>query len=314
MNDVVNFLKKHNNFLLLTHRRPDGDTLGSAAALCAGLRSLGKTAYLWPNPEITGRYVPYTKPYFAPEDYRPDAAVAVDIASKSLIPEQWKIPVHLRIDHHPDAGRDELFAELNYTDPSAAACGEVIQELLETLGVTLTKEIAAALYVAIATDTGCFRYSNTTAKTHRLTAKLMETGISAYAVNNEIFAKSKERLAVEAAVAANIHYCAGGRAAVAYLSLADRGGAAEDDLENLAGLPQGIKGVEVALLLREEKDGWRVSCRSKEPYAANKICGVFGGGGHDRAAGAEIEGTMLPEEACKRAFAALWGIYPDLQC
>ena len=309
MNNVIDFLKQHDRFLLLTHRRPDGDTLGSAAALCAGLRSLGKTAYLWRNPEITGRYLPYTEPYFAPEGYLYDKTVAVDIASAPLLGAGWNGPAHLRVDHHPGS---DGFAEIEYTDPSAAACGEVIQELLGWLGAPLTKEIAAALYIAVTTDTGCFHYSNTTARTHRLAAVLLETGIDAPGLNAEIFAKTHLRLAVEAAISANVVYGAGGELAVASLSLAEKGAATEDDLENIAGLVQGIEGVLIALMLREEADGWRVSCRTKEPYEANRICGVLNGGGHARAAGAEIKGKAPLEDAKKRAFAAIRECYPEL--
>ncbi|MDR0326056.1 MAG: bifunctional oligoribonuclease/PAP phosphatase NrnA [Oscillospiraceae bacterium] len=312
MNNIVRFLQQNNHFLLLTHRRPDGDTLGSAAALCAGLRSLGKAAYLWRNPEITGRYLPFTEPYFAPEGYEHSTTIAVDTASASLLGKDWDGPVHLRIDHHPATAG---FADMEYSDPSAAACGEVIQELLERLGVTLTKEIAELLYIAISTDTGCFRYSNTTARTHRHAAALIDAGIDAQMLNVKVFAKSRERLAMESAIAANIAYSAGGRVAAASLTLEEKTAVAvaEDDLENIAGIAQGIEGVQVALMLREEADSWRVSCRTSEPYAANAICGVLGGGGHSRAAGAEIKRRITPEAARAQVLAALWEMYPELR-
>jgi phosphoesterase RecJ-like protein len=311
MKRIVQYLQQNDNYLILTHRRPDGDTLGSAAALCAGLRTLGKTAYIWRNPEITARYLPYTKPYFAPEGWQHAAAVAVDTASSSMLGREWNGPVHMRIDHHPGPGG---YAGLEYTDPSAAACGEVIQELLELLGVTLTKEIAEALYIAIVTDTGCFRYPNTTAVTHRRTAALLDVGIDAYGLNAEmIFSKSRRRMAVEAALSANISYIADGLAAVASLTLTEKDGAGEDDLENIAGLIQSIEGVKIAMLLREEPDSWRVSCRTSAPYAANKICGILGGGGHDRAAGAELKEHLAPQDARSRVIEAIREIYPELR-
>jgi phosphoesterase RecJ-like protein len=309
MENIVSFLKEHNNYLLLTHRRPDGDTLGSAAALCAGLRAMGKTAYLWRNPEVTGRYLPYSEPYFAPKGYTYDITVAVDTASADLFGEGWSGKVDLRIDHHPSEGG---YAGLEYSDPSAAACGEVIQGLLASLGVSLNQEIAVALYVAIATDTGCFRYANTTAKTHRLTAELMDTGIDASKLNASIFSKSRLRLSVESAISRRIEYYAGGLVAVASLSLKERGAATEDDLENLTGLIQGIEDVKVVLVLREYPSGWRVSCRTVDPYSANRICAVLGGGGHARASGADIK--TMPQEAARRiALDALWKIHPELR-
>jgi phosphoesterase RecJ-like protein len=311
MREIIPFIQQNDDFLLLTHRHPDGDTLGSAAALCAGLRALGKTAHLWDNPEITGRYLPYTQRYIAPEGYRHAFAIAVDTADASLLGKGWTGAVDVRIDHHPNGAG---YAGIEYTDPKAAACGEVVYALLTELGVDADREMAALLYIAIVTDTGCFRYSNTTAQTHEIVSRLLKTGIDAHKLNKEIFAKTHERMAVEAAVSAGIEYTAGGRVAVASLTLAQRGVATEDDLENLAGLPQSIKGVEVVLLLREARDGWRLSCRTSEPYAANKICAVLGGGGHSRAAGAEIKEICTVEAARARALEALWESHPELKC
>jgi phosphoesterase RecJ-like protein len=312
MNCVISFLERHDDYLILTHRHPDGDTLGSAAALCAGLRSLGKTAYLWHNPEVTKRYLPFTLPYFAPEGYDYRTVVSVDIADMTLLGEGWEGDVHLRIDHHPnDAG----FAELEYTDPSAAACGEVIYQLLLKLGAALTQEIAIPLYISVTTDTGGFRYANTTADTHRFAAALMETGIDAHTLEAAMFTKTKLRMAVEGVILSGLEYRAGGVISLGSLSLTERTriGATEDDLINIAGLVQDIEGVHIGLLLREETDGWRVSCRTAEPYAANMICGALGGGGHSRAAGIHFKGTMTRQAARERVFEALYSVYPELR-
>jgi phosphoesterase RecJ-like protein len=312
MNTVVDFLKQRDNYLILTHRHPDGDTLGSAAALCAGLRSLGKTVYLWRNPEITGRYLPFTRLYFAPDGYRHDTAVAVDIADPSLLGEGWDGPLHLRIDHHPDTAS---FAETEYNVPAAAACGEVIFDLLQPLGITITKEIATALYISVTTDTGGFRYANTTAKTHRLAALLIDTGIDPHSLETAMFSKTRSRMAVESILLSALEYRAGGMIALSALSWEERErtGAEEDDLVNIAGLVQGIEGVRIGLLLRGEPDGWRVSCRTEKPYTANKICGILGGGGHSRAAGAHIKARLTPQEARERVLNALWENHPELR-
>jgi phosphoesterase RecJ-like protein len=271
---------------------------------------MGKAAFIWRNPEVTRRYLPFVEPYFAPDGYIHDIAVTLDTASPALIGEGWTGKVDLRIDHHPsDAG----YAGLEYTDPSAAACGEVVHELLTALGVQLTQEIAVPLYVAIVTDTGCFRYSNTSAKTHRCAADLVDTGIDIPALNCAIFAKSRLRLSVESAMSRRIEYHAGGQVAVASLSLLEKGDASEDDLENLTGLVQSIAGVKVVLILREYPSGWRISCRSVEPYAANLVCAVLGGGGHARAAGADIKEPMTQEGARLLALETLWNTYPELR-
>jgi phosphoesterase RecJ-like protein len=312
MNNVLTFLKQHDNFLILTHRHPDGDTLGSAVALCAGLRSLSKTAYLWRNPEVTKRYLPYTEPYYAPDGYAHDAAISVDIADVSLMGGGWEGPVHLCIDHHPNAGG---FAEIEYTDPSAAACGEVIYEFLQALGVNITQEIAVPLYISVTTDTGGFRYANTTAKTHRLVAHLMEAGINSHVLETAMFAKTRSRMAVEGIIFTGLEFRANGMVSIGVLPFADRekANATEDDLVNIAGLVQGIEGVRIGLLLREETDGWRISCRTAEPYAANLICGVLGGGGHSRAAGAHIKERLSVQAVRERVLNALWENYPELR-
>jgi phosphoesterase RecJ-like protein len=312
MNEIVSFLKERDHYLILTHRHPDGDTLGSAAALCAGLRALGKTAYLWRNPEVTKRYLPYTQPYWAPEGYSHQTAVAVDIADVSLLGEGWEGDVHLRIDHHPNAGG---FAEVEYTDPDAAACGEVVYELLRELGAAITQEIAVPLYISVTTDTGGFRYANTTARTHRLVALLMDAGIDSHALETAMFAKTRSRMTVEGIVLSGLEYRSGGAVSIGALSLADRAraDASEDDLVNIAGLVQGIEGVRIGLLLREEPDGWRISCRTAEPYAANRVCDVLGGGGHSRAAGAHIKESLTPAAARGRVLDALFTVYPELR-
>ena len=125
--------------LILTHVRPDGDTIGSAAALCCGLRALGKTAYLLPNPELTATYAPYAAPYLAEADFAPAYVVSVDIAALSLLPENarpYQDRIALAIDHHPS---QEFFARETCLEADSAACGEIILELLDLLGVTLER-------------------------------------------------------------------------------------------------------------------------------------------------------------------------------
>ena len=159
-------LRDFDNVLILTHVRPDGDTVGCAAALCAALRTLGKTAYLLPNPGLTDTTAPVAAPYLAPEGFTPDKVVSTDIATVGLFPDNalpWKDRVDLAMDHHPSF---EYFAKENIVRPEAAACGELVYDILRELG-PITPEIALPLYVAVSTDTGCFQYANTTAEIGR---------------------------------------------------------------------------------------------------------------------------------------------------
>lgn len=127
-------LRTFDNVLILTHVRPDGDTVGCAAALCAGLRALGRTAYLLPNPELTKTTAPYFAPYAAPEGFVPETVVSTDVATVSLLPENAKVymgRIDLAIDHHPSF---EHFGRANIVRPEAAACGELVYDILARLG------------------------------------------------------------------------------------------------------------------------------------------------------------------------------------
>ena len=174
-------LRSFDNVLILTHVRPDGDTVGCAAALCAALRALGKTAYLLPNPGLTDTTAPYFAPYAAPEGFVPDKVVSTDIATLTLLPDNARIYAHridLAMDHHVSF---EHFAKENIVRPEAGACGELMYDILAELGC-INAETALLLYLAVSTDTGCFAYGNTTARTHAVTAALMETGIDVYSL------------------------------------------------------------------------------------------------------------------------------------
>ena len=142
VSETAALLRTFDNVLILTHVRPDGDTVGCAAGLCAGLRALGKTAYLLPNSELTDTSAPYFLPYAAPEDFTPDRVVSTDIATPSLFPENAKPyleRVDLAIDHHPSF---EHFGKANIVRPEAAACGELMYDILAHLG-PITAEIAS---------------------------------------------------------------------------------------------------------------------------------------------------------------------------
>lgn len=175
---------------------------------------MGKTAYLLPNPGLTENTAPYFTPYSAPADFVPEKVVSTDIATVGLFPDNAKPyadKVDLAIDHHPSF---EGFGKANIVRPEAAACGELILDIVREL-TPLTPEIALPLYVAISTDTGGFIYSNVTAATHRAAAELMDTGIDYRAVNKLFFqTKSRVRMQLEAAMLAEAKFYDSNRTAV----------------------------------------------------------------------------------------------------
>lgn len=281
--------------LLLTHVRPDGDTIGSAAALCQALRDMGKTAYLLPNAGTTETYQPYAEGYWGAADFEPDYVVSVDIAALSLLPENAKKyagRIHLSIDHHPS---NEGFAPHLCVLPEMAACGEIVYEIVRLM-TPVTQEIALPLYVAVSTDTGCFVYSNTSAHTHRVAAALLETGIAVAGVNKALFrTKSRTRLAMEAWMAEWAEYYDNDRVVIMQIprSLCLDYKATEADVEELSSLAALVAGTDCGVTLRELEGGRvKISLRTGPRVNATAVCALLGGGGHTAAAGATISGSM----------------------
>ena len=175
-NECAKWLLERDNFLILTHTRPDGDTLGSASTLCLGLRQLGKTAHLLENQEVS----PYLETCVlgltksAPEEG--DTILSVDVASPGMLQKEAVDllgKIELRIDHH---GSATSYTDEELVDPMAAACGEIVYDVLMEMGAELTKEMAWRLYIAVSTDTGCFRFANTNAHTYLTAAACAATG------------------------------------------------------------------------------------------------------------------------------------------
>ena len=304
--ETAALLRSRDRVLLLTHVRPDGDTIGSAAALCRALRALGKEAYLLPNPEITATYAPYAAPYWAPEGWEPSFVVSVDIAALSLLPENAKAYagcIDLAVDHHPS---QEFFAAETCLEAESAACGEIIYEIIREL-TAVTPEIALPLYVAISTDTGCFVYSNTTARTHRIAAELFAAGIDPAPVNKALFrTKSKTRLAMEARMVAEMELYDNDRVVVMTIPLAlrEQMHATDADIEELSSLAALVEGTDCGVTLRELRPGTvKLSLRTGPRVNATLVCKKLGGGGHAAAAGATIEGTL--EQAKRATLAAI---------
>lgn len=307
-------LRTFDNILILTHVRPDGDTVGCAAALCAGLRALGKTAYLLPNPELTKTTAPYFAPYAAPEGFAPETVISTDVATVNLLPENARAYVgriDLAIDHHPSF---EHFGKANIVRPEAAACGELIYDILSRLG-PITPEQALPLYVAVSTDTGCFAYANTTADTHAVAAALLRTGIDYRAVNKVFFrTKSRKRMQLEAAILSTCEFYDRDRVAVLSvpMSLMERVGADETDAEDLSALGGQIEGVDCAVTMRELRpDVWKMSVRTGERVNATEVCRLLGGGGHAAAAGCTVEAPW--PEAKEAILSSIARIAPDYQ-
>jgi len=293
---AAQFLLDHDNYLILTHLRPDGDTIGCAAALCRALRQAGKTAHVLPNPEATSLFTPYLEDLLAPENWKPGTVVSVDIAAKGLFPENalpYLPRVDLAIDHHPS---QEFFAKETCLDAGRAACGELMYDIVKQF-CQISPEIGTALYVAISTDCGCFVYGNTTAGTHRIAADLIDCGIPVAQLNKRHFrTKSLTRMKLESAIIDGMDLHESGTIALAAITLDMMAQleATERDAEDIAALVGQLEGVKTSVTIRELAPGkCKLSVRTDpNDLNASHVCALLGGGGHAAASGATVEGTV----------------------
>ena len=306
-NETARFLQAHDRFALVTHRRPDGDTLGSAALLCRGLRQLGKTAHVLYNPEVTEKYRGLLEGLTKQTAEENDTVVTVDVASPNMLGGHFaplREKAALRIDHH---GSATSFTPYELVEPEAAACGEIVYGVLREMGAVLDKAMAEALYTAVSTDTGCFRYANTTANTLRVAADCLEAGADTFGLNQSLFeTNSLGRLRLQGWLVENAIFLQDGKIAICALPKSKEVelGLTEDDLENISGFPRSIAGVKIAATLRQESaDTVKMSVRAVPGCDAAAICQKFGGGGHTGAAGASMKMTM--EEAVEAVKAAM---------
>ena len=196
--ECAEWLKNHDNILLLTHVRPDGDTLGSASALCSALRRCGKKAALYNNPDITPKYMKYISRY-VDAGFAYDCVVAVDVAEKHMFPAGYNGEADACIDHHPS---NSHYAHELLLRPEKASCGEAVLEVIKELCGNVTPEEASLLYMAVSTDCGCFRYANVTAETFAAASELASYGASVQALNFDLFRQvSRARIVLEGEMA-----------------------------------------------------------------------------------------------------------------
>ncbi len=292
-------LRDGDGFLILTHRRPDGDTLGSAAALCSALRRLGKRAVLCPNSGITEKYAPFVSEYIGDDTSEYTIPVSVDIAGENLFPLGWQGHVELAIDHHPS---NSGFASETLLWPDKAACGEIVLELIDLLCGGITSKEADLLYIAVSTDCGCFQYANTRADTFRSAAKLLESGADIQRLNKLLFRSvSPARLRLEGMIYSTLRSYRDNAINIAVITaeMIQKSGADGSDMDDIAALPGRIAGNVVSVTIKERTDGTsKVSLRSTDALDSSAICAIFGGGGHKMAAGCEM--SCPPEEAAEK--------------
>lgn len=289
---AADFLLENDFFHIICHASPDGDTLGSGFALCGALQGLGKKARVMCADEIPESFLCLTEG-ISFDEFRPQTVVSVDIADKSLmgsLEELYADKVDLAIDHHLS---HVPFCEKRLIEADSAAACEIVYLVIKEMGVKITPQIAKSIYTGIATDTGCFKFSNTTPRTHRLAAEVMELDIDFARLNHVFFdMKSRERLQVEQKLMSEMEFYSEGRVALAVLTEEMTESIDSEDINGISALPRSVKGVEIGIVLKERDGKWKASLRSVDYADVQAICKKHGGGGHLRAAGCTLTGEL----------------------
>lgn len=310
LNEAGRFLRENDCFLILMHGSPDGDTLGCGYALCGALQQIGKKAKaVCPDP-IPKKF-DYVYREIEQQEFEPQTIVTVDVADAKLLYGMKELgeKAALCIDHHVS---NTEYAERLLLAPEYAAACELMFELLSSMPeVKITSCIADCLYTGIATDSGCFKYSNTSPQTHVYAAELMKLGADIVPINYAMFdMKSQGRLKLEQTVLSKIRYYDAGKIAVIDVTqeLIDSiEGIDSEDVGALAAIPRQIEGVDIGICIKEKKPGlFKASLRSSENADVAAIAQQFGGGGHARAAGCAFECSLEEAErqlvwACAKA-------------
>ena len=294
------YLKKHDNYIILTHASPDGDTLGAGYALYYALNEIGKRACV-----ICPDVIPSKYDYFARKtdhvSRETATVVAVDVADNRLLgslKEEFGDIVDLNIDHHISNTR---YAKNLYLDAAASATTEIIYELIVKMNVNINDITAKALYTGLVTDTGCFKYASVTAKTHIIASELYNYNINASEINRLMFdTKSKNLLELERMVLETAEYYFDDKCMLLSVTseMQEKTGCSGTDLEGIAVISRSVEGVKAGVTFKQTDDNeFKVSLRTYPPLNASNICKCLGGGGHNAAAGATVKGSLAEVKA-----------------
>jgi len=286
---------RRRRFIISSHARPDGDAIGSELAMAAALRALGKQVRVInadPTPVMLQPFPGVSTIEIAPAvgaDADADAVIVMECSdlARTGVAGLDRFFV-INIDHHPG---NTGYGALNWFDGSAAACGEMVFDLVRALGVPLSAEIATHIYVAILTDTGSFHFSHLSPRTFDICRQALEAGVDPVRVARQVYDSNMGRLKLLGAVLNDMQIAAGGRLAILYMdpAIAARTGATPDDAEGLINQPLTVRDiVAVAFIKQVQGDEYRVSLRSKGEIDIGRVAKAFAGGGHKNAAGCTI--------------------------
>jgi bifunctional oligoribonuclease and PAP phosphatase NrnA len=301
LNEIISIIRDSRHIAILPHVSADGDALGSCFALGLALRRLGKDVHVYLEEEVPYVYsfLPgqeAAKVYPVETIKNHDVIIALDTGDLGRLGKRADIfgssPVTVNIDHH---ATNSAFAGYNHVDTASAAVGEIIYQMLMLMGVKMDKDISTCLYVAIAADTGGFRFSNTTSVTHRIAGDLINNGIDVADISRKVFdSTSLAKVQLMGLAIHSLELLENGKVAVITVTeeMMQQSGAADEDCDGLVNIGRNIRGVEVAVLIKQKgSEEFRINLRSNTYVDVSAIAARFSGGGHRRAAGCTLQGT-----------------------
>ena len=300
IDEILEEIKKANNIVILTHETPDGDAIGSSMAMKHAIEGLGRNVdVIIPDFSDCFKFLPGTSDIKKESDIqRYDLAIALDCADYKILkgydPYFEKARNKVVIDHH---GSNKMYGDINFVNPVAPACCQILIGIFEYIGIDINKDIGECIITGIITDTGGFNY-NVTAETFEFAADILRKGVDTSEVYKRVMqTKTKANFELNRLASERMEFFYDGKVAFTYITLEDeeRFNAKTGDHEGLVDIGRCIEGVEVSVFLHENKgkqNGFKLSLRSSEYVNVSDICIMFGGGGHTRAAGAWIPGTV----------------------
>ena len=298
LDNILEEIKKAESIVILTHENPDGDAVGSSIAMYLGLKELGKTPDII-IPEFPRAFenlpgIENIKKESDIENY--DLSIALDTASIKMLNGYSKYfedaKTKIVIDHHSS---NTMFGDYNYVDHDSPACAQLLLVLFNYLNIEVSKEIGTDILAGIITDTGGFRYDGVTAETFELVAGLCQKGVKVSKVYQKVFAStSKSKFFLHRIALDRLELLDNEKIAFTYITKNDENsvGAENGDYDGIVEQGRDIEGVEISIFLRETEKGIKASLRSKDYVNVSELCRIFGGGGHIRAAGCTIPGTI----------------------
>jgi bifunctional oligoribonuclease and PAP phosphatase NrnA len=296
---IISKIKESNKIAIMSHIMPDGDNVGSSLALYNTLKKLGKDVHFILDDDIPKvyKFLKNSDKVERPSQYEHfDAVIALDCGDAGRLGKSRLYLENnfvINIDHH--ISNDE-FGNLNVVDPNAAATAEIVYQIIKILGVAMDKEISECLYIAIVTDTGQFQYSNTTFKTHQIAGELINNGVNVSLMFERVYQNSsKEKVMLMKTALDTLEFYHNDSISCITLTLKQMEdiNAMDMDSDGIINLARDIECVEAAIFLKELEQGKiKVGLRSKKVIDMAAIALQFGGGGHVRAAGCTLHGTM----------------------